>query len=122
MKNFFKSIKFRLSDLFLALGFLPFAVILIFGQLFMQFQNPSDVAFPLWAAILCFVVMVISWSFYLYLEVYRSKEKYNLWIACACATLILLNIPLIKSSFISNFNFNSSSLSSSSIITKNNFL
>ena len=95
MKNFFKSIKFRLSDLFLAIGFLPFAVILIFGQLFMQFQNPSDVALPLWAAILCFVVMVGSWSFYLYLEVYRSKEKYNLWIAGACATLILLNIIVI---------------------------
>ena len=95
MKNFFKSIKFRLSDLFLALGFLPFAVILIFGQLFMQFQNPSDVALPLWAAILCFVVMVAAWSIYLYLEVFRKKENYNLWIAGACATLILLNIIVI---------------------------
>ncbi len=95
MNNLFKSIKFRISDLFLALGFINFAVILIFGQLFMQFQNPSDIALPLWATILCFTVMVISWSLYLYLEVYRSKEKYNLWIAGAGATIILINIIVI---------------------------
>ena len=95
MKNFIKSLKFRLSDLFLLIGFLPFAIFLIFGQLFMQFQNPSDVAFPLWASILCFVVMVISWSTYLYLEVYRSKVKYNLYIASAFLVLLLLNIITI---------------------------
>ena len=89
MKNFIKSLKFRLSDLFLLIGFLPFAIFLIFGQLFMQFQNPSDVAFPLWAAILCFAVMVGSWSVYLYLEVYRSKDKYNLYIASAFLVCIL---------------------------------
>lgn len=95
MKNFIKSLKFRLSDLFLLTGFLPFAIFLIFGQLFMQFQDPADVAFPLWAAILCFVVMVISWSIYLYLEVYRSKDKYNLYIASAFLVLLLLNIITI---------------------------
>lgn len=95
MKNFIKSLKFRLSDLFLLIGFLPFAIFLIFGQLFMQFQNPSDVAFPLWAAILCFVVMVGSWSAYLYLEVYRSKNKYNLYIASVFLVLMLLNVITI---------------------------
>ena len=81
MKNFIKSLQFRLSDLFLLIGFIPFAVFLIFGQLFMQFQYPEEVALPLWAAILCFVVMVGCWSYYLYLEVYKSKDKYNLYIA-----------------------------------------
>lgn len=95
MKNFIKSLKFRLSDLFLLTGFLPFAIFLIFGQLFMQFPDPAGVAFPLWAAILCFVVMVISWSIYLYLEVYRSKDKYNLYIASAFLVLLLLNIITI---------------------------
>ena len=95
MKNLSKTTKTILSFVSLGVGFLPFAVILIFGQLFMQFQNPSDVALPLWAAILCFVVMVIAWSFYLYLELWCSGEKYNLWIAGACATLILLNVIVI---------------------------
>ena len=95
MKNLSKLTKTILSYVSLGVGFLPFAVILIFGQLFMQFQNPSDVALPLWAAILCFAVMVIAWSFYLYLELFCCEEKYNLWIAGACATLILLNIIVI---------------------------
>ena len=95
MKNFIKSLQFRLSDLFLLIGFLPWAIFLIFGQLFMQFQNPSDVALPIWAAIPCFIVMIASWSIYLYLEVYRSKDKYNLYIASAFLVLILLNIITI---------------------------
>ena len=95
MRNFINSLKFRLSDLFLLIGFIPFAVFLIFGQLFMQFTDPAQVAFPLWAAILCFVVMVGCWSYYLYLEVYRSKEKYNLFIAGTFLVLLLINIITI---------------------------
>ena len=95
MKSFIKSLELRRSDLFLLLGFLPFAIFLIFGQLFMQFQNPSDVALPLWAGIVCLAVMVICWGYYLYLEVYLSKEKYNLYIAGAFLTLLLINIITI---------------------------
>lgn len=95
MKNFIKSLQFRLSDLFLLIGFIPFAIFLIFGQLYMQFMDPNDVALPLWAAILCFAVMVISWSIYLYLEVYRSKDKYNLYIAGAFLTLLIINVITI---------------------------
>lgn len=95
MKNFIKSLQLRLSDLFLLIGFLPWAIFLIFGQLFMQFQNPADVALPLWAAILCFAVMIGCWSYYLYLEVYRSKDKYNLYIASAFLVLMLLNVIAI---------------------------
>ncbi|MBO4668181.1 MAG: hypothetical protein J5666_08690 [Bacilli bacterium] len=95
MKNFIKSLELRRSDLFLLLGFLPFAIFLIFGQLFMQFQNPNDVALPLWAGIVCLAVMVICWGYYLYLEVYLSKDKYNLYIAGAFFTLLLINIITI---------------------------
>ena len=95
MKNFIASLKFRLSDLFLLIGFIPFAIFLIFGQLFMQFQNPSDVALPLWAAIMCFVVMVGCWGYYLYLEVYKSKEKYNLYILATFFVLLVLNVITI---------------------------
>ena len=95
MKNFIKSLQLRRSDLFLLLGFLPFAIFLIFGQLFMQFQNPNDVALPQWAMIVCLVVMIGCWGYYLYLEVYLSKEKYNLYIAGAFLFLLLLNIITI---------------------------
>ena len=95
MKKFIKSLQPRLSDLFLLLGFIPWAIFLIFGQLFMQFQDPADVALPLWAAILCFVVMIGCWSYYLYLEVYRSKDKYNLYVASVFLVLMLLNVITI---------------------------
>ena len=95
MKNFIASLKLRKSDLFLLIGFLPFAIFLIFGQLYMQFQDPNDIALPLWAAIICFVVMIGSWAYYLYLEVYQSKDKYNLYIASAFLLLALLNVITI---------------------------
>lgn len=95
MKNFIASLKLRLSDLFLLLGFIPFAIFLIFGQLFMQFQDPKDVALPLWAAIMLFVIMVVSWGYYLYLEVYKSKDKYNLYISAIFFSLLLLNVITI---------------------------
>ena len=95
MKNFIASLKLRLSDLFLLIGFLPFAIFLIFGQLFMQYQDPSRIALPLWASIICFVVMVICWSIYLYLEVYKSKDKYSIYIIGAFLALLLLNIIVI---------------------------
>ena len=81
MKKFIDSLQLRLSDLFLAIGFLCWAIFLVFGQLFMQFQNPNDVALPLWAAILCFIVMVGSWGYYLYLELYVRKVPFNKIIA-----------------------------------------
>ena len=95
MKNFIKSLKLRKSDLFLLIGFLPFAIFLIFGQLYMQFQNPNDVALPLWATIVCLVVMVGCWGYYLYLEVYLNKNKYNLYIAATFLFLLLLNVLVI---------------------------
>ena len=91
MKKIIQSLKLRWSDLALLVGFLPYTIFLIFGQLFMQYQNPFDVALPAWAAIVCFIIMIVGCGTYLYLEMYRSKEKFNLIIPTIIATLILMN-------------------------------
>ena len=95
MKAFIKSLQLRWSDLAFVVGFIPFAVLLIFGQLFMQFPNPDDVALPLWAAIMCFIVLLISWGYYLYIEVWKKKREFNKLnsiIICILFSLVLLNI------------------------------
>ena len=82
---------FRLSDLFLFIGFLPFAIYLIFGQIFMQHSNPSEVALPLWLAIILFVIAMGCWGFYLFLEFkkYDNAPK-------RCVTYIFIFIALIN--------------------------
>ena len=91
MKKIIQSLKLRWSDLALLVGFLPYTIFLVFGQLFMQYQNPFDVALPAWAAIVCFIIMIAGCGTYLYLEMYRSKEIFNLIIPTIIATLILMN-------------------------------
>ena len=95
MKNFIKSLELRLSDLFLLIGFLGLVVFLIFGQLFMQYEKPSEVALPLWVAIISFIIMIGCWSYYLYLEVYKKKESFSLIVIVAFALLALLNVIAI---------------------------
>ena len=95
MKNFIKSLELRISDLFLLIGFLAFIPFLIFGQLFMQYQDPNEVALPLWAIIICFILMIGCWGYYLYLEVYKNKDKYKLYIIAVFALLALLNVIAI---------------------------
>lgn len=63
-----KGINFRLSDLFLGVGFVPMVVFLIFGQLFMQHPDPNDVPLKLWAIIPLFCVLALSWGVYIFLE------------------------------------------------------
>ena len=92
MKKFIQSLELRLSDLFLLIGFLSFAIFLIFGQEFMQHQNPNEVALPLWAAIVSGVIMIGSWIYYLYLELFVRKTNYNPIVTVAFAFLIMLNI------------------------------
>ena len=95
MKNFIKSLELRLSDLLLLLGFIPYAIFLTFGQVFMQKENPNEVALPLWAAILCLVAFLVAWSFYLYKEVYLSKKKFNLVIPSIFLALAIINTVII---------------------------
>ena len=73
---------FRLSDLFLVLGFVPMAVFLIFGPEFMQYHDPDMVALPLYWIVPLFIVLVFSWGIYIYLELDRGNvvNKYALWV------------------------------------------
>lgn len=106
MKKFIQSLELRLSDLFLFIGFLGFAIFLIFGQEFMQHQDPNEVVLPLWAAIIAMVVMIGAWIYYLYLEIYDRKIKFNQYIAITFLALILLNTLAIfvqpRESFVEN--------------------
>ena len=79
---------FRLSDLFLILGFIPMVVFLIFGPEFMQFPNPDDVALKITWIIPCFAFLVICWGIYIYLEL----EKGNCVHRAAIYILIILMI------------------------------
>ena len=91
MKEFIKKLNLRWSDLLLLVGFLPFAIFLVFGQLFMQYPNPSDVALPLWAIIICFIVLLGSWGAYLYLEFKRGNKPHN-YITWAFAFILIIGI------------------------------
>ena len=75
MKKLIKSLELRRSDLFALLGLFPFAILLIFGQLFMQYPDPNDVALPLWAAIIVFLMMIGFWGYYLYEAVWNNMAK-----------------------------------------------
>lgn len=87
--------KLRLSDLCLLIGFIPFALYLIFGQLFMQYADPKDVAFPLWAIIISFIVSLIAWGSYIYLEFKKEKNIPNKWISIIFIALALINVITI---------------------------
>ena len=94
MKSFIKSLELRLSDLLLLVGFIPFAIFLIFGQLFMQYVDPNVVSLPIWAAIICFVIVLGCWGYYLYLEFKRGNAP-NRIITYIFAFLILLAVITI---------------------------
>ena len=95
MKKFIESLHLRLSDLLLLIGFIAFAIFLIFGQEFMQHPNPNEVALPLWAAIPCFIVMIGCWGAYLYIELYVRKLEFNPYIAISFAAIMMVNIIAI---------------------------
>ncbi len=98
MNAFIKSLKLRWTDLAFVLGMIPFAVLLIFGQLFMQYPDPNKVAIPMWAAIFCFVAMLGFWGYYLYEEVWKKRNEFNKLnyiVICTLVTLVLINIIAI---------------------------
>lgn len=94
MKNFIKSLELRWSDLFILIGFIPFALFLVFGQAFMQTDVPSEVPFTIPAIIVCFLIMVLSWGAYLYLEHKRGNVKFSYFILIFIG-LALLNVIVI---------------------------
>ena len=105
MKNFIASLKLRLSDLFLFIGFLPFAIFLIFGQLFMQFMDPNAVALPLAAIIPLFIVSIGCWGTYLYLEFKKENnapKQYITWTFVILAVINVITIIVQPSNFVEN--------------------
>jgi len=94
LNKFIKSLELRLSDLFLLIGFIPFAVFLLFGQKLMQTQNPAEVGFPLWACFVCFILGLASWGYYIFLE-YKRNNLPKLAISCVFIFLALLNAVVI---------------------------
>ena len=104
MKNFIASLKLRRSDLFLLIGFITFVPFLIFGQLFMQYPNPEEVAFPIWAIIPCFIVSAVMWGYYIY-EEYKlgnMPHKYISYIAIFIAFIGVLGVLIQPSNFVEN--------------------
>lgn len=77
MVNFIKGLKLRWSDLFLAIGFACFGIFAICGQLFMQQQDPANVALPLPVIIIAFIIGIGSFGTYLYLEHKEGNFKLN---------------------------------------------
>ena len=68
IKDFVASLHLRLSDLMLLIGFLPFTLFLIFGQLYMQIHDPNELGLKIWIFIPLFVISLCAWGYYLYLE------------------------------------------------------
>lgn len=89
IKLFFSNIKFKLSDLFLVIGFIPMIIYLITGQVFMQYPNPHDVGLSLPWIIVLFVVLLISWGIYLYLEFKEGNKVRN------CVSLIFIVLAVV---------------------------
>lgn len=65
---------FRLSDLFLIIGFVPWALFLVWGQDYMQFPDPSLANTKPAIFVPLFLLLLLSWSIYIYLE--HDKKHY----------------------------------------------
>ena len=86
---------FKLSDLLLLIGFIPFIFFLINGQLLMQQSTGKiEVAFPIWVYFIFFGVTLISWSYYLILE-FKEGNKPHKAISFIFLGLILFSIIVI---------------------------
>lgn len=108
IRQFIKSVHFRLSDLFFFVGFISLAVFLIFGQLYMQFPDPNDLALKTWAFIPLFIILVVSWGTYVYLE-YKIGNKTP---RCVNIVFIILAILAIISIVIQPHDFSIDFISS----------
>ena len=95
MKKFIQSLELRWSDLLLLVSFLAFIPFLMFGQEYMQHQDPSMVPLPLWLSIASAVIMIGCGAGYLYYELRIRKTKYNPYVAIIFAGLTLLNLITI---------------------------
>ena len=65
---------FRLSDLFLVVGFVPMAFFLMWAQDYMQFPDPNMANAKPAIFVPMFLLLLVSWSIYIYLE--HDKKHY----------------------------------------------
>ena len=104
IKTFIKSLQLRLSDLLLFVGFIPFAIFLIFCQLYMQFHNPDDLALKIWLFIPLFVITFGCWAVYLYLEHKRDNlpKQFVSWIFVILTIIPIIGICINPSQVVEN--------------------
>ena len=76
---------FRLSDLFLIIGFVPMAMFLMWGQDYMQFPDPEMASTKPAIFVPMFLLLLISWSIYISLEHDKKHyiNRYAIYIAIA---------------------------------------
>ncbi len=104
MLNFIKQIKFRWSDLALLVGAAIFVLFVVEGQLFMFHQDPSEVNFPPVAAIILFIVGLIAFGIYIYLEYQRGNNP-PIYVSVVAGVIILTGlIGIIIEPALSSFN------------------
>ena len=104
MKSFIASLKLRKSDLFLLIGLLAATPFFILGQYYMQYPNPNDVDFKVWAFIPCFIVAAIMWGYYIYEEfkLGNGPHKYISYIFIFLALIGLIGVFVQPSHFVEN--------------------
>lgn len=95
MKKFIQSLELRWSDLLLLVSFVAFIPFLMFGQEYMQSQDPTTVPLPLWLSIVSSIIMIGCGAGYLYLELAVRKTKVNQYVAFIFLALALLNLITI---------------------------
>ena len=91
MKKIISLLHLRLSDLFLVVGLVPMVFFLMYGQEFMQKVDPNDVPLKITAIIPLFVLLVLSWGVYIFLE-YRRGNKFNKYISITFLLLAVIGI------------------------------
>ena len=104
IKVFISSLELRLSDLMLLIGFLPFAIFLIFGQLYMQIHDPNELGLKVWMFVPLFIISVCAWGFYLYLEHKRNNLPNHIisWIFATITVILVLGILIQPSTLVEN--------------------
>ncbi len=82
---------FRLSDLFLLLGFIPTGIFMLNGFRFMETLDASTLFLKPWMMLVLFFLAVVFWSIYLYLEFSRGNIP-QMWITVIFIFVLILSL------------------------------
>lgn len=77
LKNYVIGLELRWSDLFLLVGFLLSLPFFVFVWQFMTTANPDEILFKPWMIVTCFLLIVVSWGLYFFLEIRKGNLKAN---------------------------------------------